>query len=144
MILFKDYASPYHQQPENERLLRAKRQAFGTSECTPESDPIVVAAMTAYDSLQYDPRQIQMSRYSDKVLKLSEEVLKSENPKEIAVIDSAIEVLNKRLLAIQKELVELAEQEFMLKGGQRESHLEVWMRKQREFLRTQKVEEVEE
>lgn len=144
VILFKDYASPYHQQPDNERLLRSKRQAFGTSDIEPEKDPVVIAAMTAYDSLQYDPRYIQMQRYSDKIMLMSQQVLDSENPKEIAVIDGAIEVLNKRLIAIQKELAELAEQDFALKGGQRESHLEKWQRKQREFLRTQKVQEVEE
>jgi hypothetical protein len=143
VILYRDYASPYHQQPEHERLLRAKRQAFGTSECSPETEQIVIDAMTAYDSLQYDPRQIQLQRYGDKVISLTNDVFKSDNPKEISLIDGAIEVLNKRLIAIQKELSELAEEESVLKGGQRESHLEKWQRKRREFLRTQKVEEAD-
>lgn len=144
VILFKDYASPYHQQPEHERLLRAKRQAFGTSENEVEKDPLVIAAMKAYDSLQYDPRQIQMRRYGDKVIKLTDDVFDSENPKEIAVIDGAIEVLNKRLIAIQKELAELAEEKSVLRGGQRESFLEEIQRKQRESLRMQKAQEVGE
>lgn len=144
VILFRDYASPYHQQPEHERLLRAKRQVFNTSDCAPETEKVVIEAMRVYESLQYDQRRIQMQRYKDKLEKMSEEVLNSINYKEIAIIDGAIELINKRLAGIQDELVKLALDEHELKGGQSMSFIEKWQEKQREYLRAEQLKAEQE
>lgn len=133
IILWKDYASPYHQLPESERLLRAKRHVYGTSDVKPEEQKEVVAAVEAYMSLQYDPIRETLKNYREKIIRLSNKILDEEQPAAIGKLNDAIAVLNKSAAQFEAELNKLMSNEEELKGGQTLSYIEKWQANQREF-----------
>lgn len=141
IVLYCDYNSPYHQLTEKERMLRAKRQVWGSSEETPELLKEVQEAMNAYMSLQYDPRRAQLSNYREKMTNLSNDMLNESDPRKIGLLDDAIEVLQKRAEKIEKELNEMNMVEQELKGGQTLSLLEKWQKNQLEYNKTRQRQE---
>lgn len=134
VVLMKDYASPYHQLPDHERLLRSKRHVYKGADVSPEEDKAVIAAMELYVSLQYDPRREQLAIYRRKVMAFTKQIGDSDNPREIDALDKAIDTMNNRIEKMEKEINDAAAQDDELKGGQRLSHVERWGKNKREYL----------
>lgn len=133
IVLYVDYNSPYSQMSDIERIRRAKRQVWGTSDVVPEQNKKMIDAIEMYKSLQYDPKRETLRIYNEKIFKLSNDILHESDPRQIGKLDEAINTLQKRASAIEKELNEIMSNDAELKGGQRMSFIEKWQENMREY-----------
>lgn len=141
VILYCDYASPYNQLPDKERMMRAKRHVYGTADCEPETQKSVMDAMDAYMSLQYDPLREQLANCREKIIMISREMLAEKDYRLLGKMDEAQETLQKRVDKIEEKLKEVAMQDKpILKGDQRMSFIEEWHARKREWDRTHQRE----
>lgn len=127
LVLYCDYDSPFHQFPEEERLLKAKRQVYGDDGGDVEKLENMVRAIESYRGLQYDSRRETIIKYQKKIGVLGDQLLHTTDFKDIKVIDDAIDRLMDRCVKIQKDIdSDESISNIQLKGGGKLSFLEKW------------------
>ena len=137
VVLYVDYASPYNQLPDKERMMRAKRHVYGTSDGDQENAKWMQQAMDAYMSLQYDPLREQLNNCREKITLISREMLLEKDYRLLGKMDDALETLQKRIDKIEDKLKDIEMQDKpLLKGDQRMTFIEEWHARKREYERT--------
>ena len=135
VILSQDYKSPFHQMPQEDRVRRAARQAFGNEKYDVSAENIQTA-INAYNSLQFDHRREMIKRYQSKISFLSQVLAEETSAKKISDIDNAIAMLSDRCKKVQYE-IDKDEEYLELKGGGELSFLETWQRNKRNWQEDQ-------
>lgn len=130
LVLSKDYTSPFHQFPEDDRIRKAKRRVYNSDTLMPEKVPLMVEAMRMYDVLQYDSKRNMLNIYEGKIENLSKKMAREEDETKLKRIDDAIQMLIKRIADLQRQ-VESNEEERVIKGGGEISFIEQWQENMR-------------
>src|SRR4051812_42261866 len=88
IILAYDYYSPLHQMPEEERIRKAGRKAFGIDEYKiAEAPENIKKAIEMYRSLQYDTRREMILSYQAKLADIRIKLFKENDTKRINALD---------------------------------------------------------
>lgn len=136
LVLAYDHDSPYHQYPEDDRKLKARRQVFktGSMDDIEAADPILAEAAKEYQALQYDPIKAIRSSYIEKLVDLNKKLMQETDMSALQRIDKTIEVFEKRLEKIQDKLNKAA-QENNIKGKRKLTFIEEWQANQAAYNR---------
>lgn len=140
IILAYDYKAPYHQFPEEERIRKAKRHVWGSSDAKVDIG-LLEEQVSLYRALQYDVRRETIHAYQRKINILSGQLLTEDSPKRMKDIDIAISGLLDRCKKIQAEIDERDKRDDIVGDGSL-SFIERWqenMRKSKENEQRQGV-----
>ncbi len=124
VILRTDYNSIFSQFTEDERIRRSSYHSFGDY-IDLESKPKIRAAVSAYNSLQYSPKQEQARVYQNKINQLLEDLMTETSAKAIRENMDATEKLRAGIRELEQEIIEAYQEENVrLVGGGERSFLE--------------------
>lgn len=143
IVLAYDYESPYHQLPEDDRKLKARRQVFksGGGDDIETGNENLIQAVREYKSLQYDPQREILNNYIDRIKKLNNEFLNETNMDKLVKLDKTIALIQKRAEDMQQKINKsLSSME--VKGKRKLNYIEIWQANQVEFKRDQQNNEI--
>lgn len=124
IILAYDYKSPFHQFPEEDRVLKARRQVWGNDASgDPERKKTVQKAIQAYMSIQYDHRRETIKKYRNKQRLIENQLIHEESATKIKGYIDTINILEKNCTDLQQK-IDFDEQQAELKGGGKKSLIE--------------------
>ena len=124
IVLAEDYKSPYNRFPREERIRRAKRHVWGTSDAKNENKQTVKNAMKLYRSLQYDVKRETMINYVKKIELINKEMLEDNSSMNIKKHVEAISLLQKEIDKLQDDIDMNELKLVQLEGGGKLSLLE--------------------
>lgn len=136
IVLAYDYESPYHQLPEDDRKLKARRQVFksGGGDDIETGNKNLIEAVQEYKSLQYDPQREILNNYIKRIKALNNDFLQETNMDKLVKLDKTIALIQKRAEDIQQKINKsLANIE--VKGKRKLNYIELWQVNQVEFKR---------
>lgn len=122
LILYCDIYSPFHQFPEQDRLLKAKRQAFKTSDY--KFDKKMKSAMGEYMDLQYDPRREMMKANSQKIEHMRKDFIAEKSAKRIKDLQQLMKLLQEENEEIEDKIYQDELREAMIMGDKKMSLIE--------------------
>lgn len=123
IVLAEGYSSPYYRFPTNERWQKAKRKVYGKDDVSTEG---LENAIEIIKSGNFDSKRETVRVFVDKIQQLQNKIISEENPKEISLIDVAIERLQKRIDKLQSEITASEQVQVSLKADGKLSFLENW------------------
>lgn len=124
LILAYDYESPFNQQPEQDRLHRAKHIVYNNEEIPDLKSNKWIAAINAYKGLQYNPKREMMRVYENKLITLSKELERDLSSIEIKKILDSQKQIRLALKELNEELMDAEEMKITIKGGGELSFIE--------------------
>lgn len=133
VVLYADYSSIYKQHPDKERKRKAMWHAFDENEFEIIESKRITDAISDYISLQYNPKIETCRIYQEKIDNLLLTLREETSSTNIKRIDESIESLTKRITSMQKEVLDDAIDEGVLKGGRSKSFLEKMMTNKKRY-----------
>lgn len=133
LILAYDYESPFNQQPESDRIHRAKNMVYDMDEGPNLNEQKWINAIDRYKSLQYNPKRETMRVYERKLSLLSNELTNEESSTKIKQILESQKLIRISLKELSEDLAEAEEKKAQIKGGGRLSFIEDIMTNMQEY-----------
>lgn len=109
IICVEDYASPYRQFPEEERIRKSVRNIFHDEKTKIATDPNITALRRLYVGLQYNVDVETIKNYTQKVYDWNEEILVAKEVKRATDLADGVDDFNKRIEKIQRRINEASE-----------------------------------
>ena len=135
LILSYDYESPFNQQPEVERLHRAKNMVYDNEPGLNTKDRKWLNAVEAYKSLQYNAKREMMRVYEKKLTVLSAELATEDSTTKIKSILESQKLIRTAIKELMEDLVETEEKRVTIRGGGQLSFIEQMMSNIQEYKR---------
>lgn len=132
IVLAYDYESPYHQFDESERILKAKRAAFGEADTDISKNEKITTGIDEYKSLQFNVERENQLAYQAKIAQLKIQLYSASEPRQIRDIVTTIEQLNEEINKIQEKLDVDATTAFTSQG-ESVTFIEKWQLNQKAF-----------
>ena len=133
IILVYDNYSPFRQWPEAERKRKAMVMVYGENMDELFEKQIVKNAITAYKSLQYDPKIELQITYQKKIDKMLELMEMDESPTSNKKTLETIDLFRKAIKELEDEVIKSTLEKGQIKGGHELSFLEDIMKSQKYF-----------
>jgi hypothetical protein len=132
VVLAYDYESPYHQFDEGERILKAKRTAFGSADEDISKNKVLEKGIEEYKSLQFNVERENQLSYQAKIAQLRLQLYDSFEAKKIKEITQTIEYLNDEINKIQEKL-DLDATTSFTSAGESITFIERWQLNQKKY-----------
>ena len=132
VVLAYDYESPFHQFDEGERILKAKRRAFGDSEVDISGNKKLAEGITEYRSLQFNVERETQLVYQAKISQLRMQLYDATEAKQIKELTATIELLTGEINKIQSSL-DTNREAIFTNQGEEITFIENWQLNQKAF-----------
>ena len=137
VILATDYHSKYHQFPDADRIRNAMWEAFDENVPDLMKKPKIIAAIEAYNSLQYNDKIEQIRRYRVKLNRLTARFLDdADDDASQTTQNNTMKTIDSLRIAIRELDAEVETQmisEGVIKGDQTLSYLEILLNNQKRY-----------
>lgn len=135
LILAYDYESPFNQQPEADRIHRAKNMVYEREMGPNLKEQKWINAIETYKGLQYNPKREMIRVYEKKLTTLSQDLEGDISSSDIKKILDSQKLIRLSLKEINEELAEIEEMKVNIKGGGQLSFIENIMSNLKEYRR---------
>lgn len=125
-----DYSGPYKQFAEQDRKRKALIKVYGSDENDLFEKDKIKHAVSAYISLQYNPKIELISTYNLNINTLQQKLIDEDDDKVIARILKSIDLLRKSIRELEMEVYEDTVKEGRIVGGAGLSFLEGFQKRQ--------------
>lgn len=138
IVLAYDNYSPYKQFPERERERKAMWEVFGDNMPELLTKHSIKLAVTAYKSLQYNPKIALKEIFEKKINSLTQQLEFEESPTSFTKLMTMIDLARKSISALENEIAESVISKGVIKGGQELSLIEEWQTNMKGYAATLK------
>ena len=139
VVLVYDYYSPLRQIDVEERKKQALVSIWDTTEKDIEKKKVVLQAIDAYRSLQFDINQETLEVYRKKVTRLTQILADDDDSRNISNHVQSIKTLRKEIESLESDI--LNAEQIVLQGSGELSFIERWQLNRENFLKRYKPAE---